>query len=137
MGVRVMSECSLQVRAARFDPSYWCYMKTRVMLVAMLLLAGGLITLRAKTPPDNPEQQIPELEDKVNAAYAANDLPAYFSYYAPEFSQWLPEGRTDLPTYQKQWTGFIHGGGGGETTKYLGLYIPGRPPRDTACASCI
>jgi len=62
-------------------------MKTRVMLVAMLLLAGGLIALHARTPPYNPEQQIRELEDKVNAAYAANDLPAYFSYYAPDFSQ--------------------------------------------------
>ena len=104
------------------------------MLVAMLLLAGGLITLRAKTPPDNPEQQIPELEDKVNAAYRANDLPAYFSYYAPDFSQWLPEGRTDLPTYQKQWTGFIHGGGGVESANYSDLHIQVRPTGDTAVA---
>ena len=75
-----------------------CYMKIRIMMAAMLLLAGGLIALRAKTPPDNPEQQIRELEDKVNGAYAANDLTAYFSYYAPDFSQWLPEVCTDLAT---------------------------------------
>ena len=112
-------------------------MKTRVMLVAMLLLAGGLIALRAKTPPDNTEQQIRELEDKVNAAYAANNLPAYFSYYAPDFSQWLPEGRTDLPTYQKQWTGFIHGGGRVESAKYSDLHIQVGPSGDSAVASYI
>jgi hypothetical protein len=62
-------------------------------------------------PADNPEQQIRELEETINGAYAANDLPTYFSYYASDFSQWLPEGRTDLPTYQKDWTNFIQSGG--------------------------
>jgi len=112
-------------------------MKTRIMLVAMLLLAGGLIALRAELPPDNPEQQIRELEDKVNDAYAANDLTAYFSYYAPDFSQWLPEGRTDLATYQKEWTGFIHGGGRVESANYSGLHIQVGPSGDTAVASYI
>jgi len=114
-----------------------CYMKTRVMLVTMLLLAGGLIGLRAKTPPDNPEQQIRELEDKVNGAYAANDLTAYFSFYAADFSQWLPEGRTDLATYQKDWTGFIHGGGRVESANYSDLHIQIGPSGDTAVASYI
>jgi ketosteroid isomerase-like protein len=112
-------------------------MKTRVILVAMLLLAGGLIGLRAKTPPDNPEQQIRELEDKVNGAYAANDLTTYFSYYAPDFSQWLPEGRTDLGTYQKEWTGFIQGGGRVESANYSDLHIQVGPSGDTAVASYI
>jgi len=111
--------------------------KIRVMLVAMLLLAGGLIALRAKTPPDTPEQQIHELEDKVNAAYAANDLTAYFSYYAPDLSQWLPEGRTDLATYQKEWTGFIHGAGRVESANYSDLHIQVGPSGDTAVASYI
>ena len=43
------------------------------------------------------EREITELEQKMNAAYAANDLPTYFAYYAKDFTQWLPEGRTDLP----------------------------------------
>jgi ketosteroid isomerase-like protein len=107
------------------------------MLVAMLLLAGGLIALRAKTLPDNPEEQIRELEDKVNGAYAANDLPTYFSYYAPDFTQWLPEGRTDLPAYQKQWTAFVHGGGRVESANYSDLHIQVGPSGDTAVASYI
>ena len=43
------------------------------------------------------EKEILDLEQKMNASYAANDLPAYFAYYSPDFTQWLPEGRTDLP----------------------------------------
>ena len=109
----------------------------KIRLIVILLLAGGLLTLVAKTPPGNPEQQIRELEDKVNGAYAANDLPAYFSYYAPDFSQWLPEGRTDLPTYQKDWTRFIQGGGRVESATYSDLYIQVGPSGDTAVASYI
>jgi len=48
-----------------------------------------------------PEREIRDLEEKMNAAYAANDLPAYFAYYSDDFTQWLPDGRTDLPQYKK------------------------------------
>jgi hypothetical protein len=43
------------------------------------------------------EGEILDLEQKMNAVYAANHLPAYFAYYPPDFTQWLPEGHTDLP----------------------------------------
>jgi ketosteroid isomerase-like protein len=112
-------------------------MKIKTTLIAILLLAGGLLALRAKTPADNLEQQIRELEEKINGAYAANDLPAYFSYYATDFSQWLPEGRTDLPTYQKDWTGFIQSGGRVESATFSGLHIQIGPSGDTAVASYI
>ena len=46
----------------------------------------------------------------MNAVYAANHLPAYFARYSPDFTQWLPEGHSDLPQYEKMWTGFIKGG---------------------------
>src|ERR1700730_17606829 len=110
-------------------------MKIKITLTAILLLAGGFFALRAKTPSDNPGQQIRELEEKVNGAYAANDLPAYFSYYAADFSQWLPEGRTDLPTYEKDWTRFIHGGGRVESATFSDLHIQVGPSGDTAVAS--
>ena len=112
-------------------------MKIKTTLIAILLLAGGLFALWAKTPADSAEQQIRELEEKINSAYAANDLPAYFSYYATDFSQWLPEGRTDLPTYQKDWTGFIQGGGRVESATFSDLHIQIGPSTDTAVASYI
>jgi hypothetical protein len=83
-----------------------------------LLIATSLILICASAAQQSPvEREILDLEAKMNAAYAANDLAAYFAYYAPDFTQWLPEGRTDLPQYEKEWTKFIQGrrqdGGGG------------------------
>ena len=112
-------------------------MKIRSALYAILFVAGTLLVSSAKSPADNPEQQIRELEDKVNGAYAANDLPTYFSHYASDFSQWLPEGRTDLPTYQKDWTNFIHSGGRVEAATFSDLHIQIGPSSDTAVASYI
>jgi len=110
-------------------------MKIKILPVVILSVTGGLFALRAKTPPANPEQQIRELEEKFNGAYAANDLPAYFSYYASDLSQWLPEGRTDLRTYQKDWTRFIQGGGRVESATFSDLHIQIGPSADTAVAS--
>jgi ketosteroid isomerase-like protein len=112
-------------------------MKIKVGFLAIFLLAGCFLALRAKTPPDNPERQIRELEEKVNGAYAANDLATYFSYYADDFSQWLPEGRTDLAAYQREWTQFIHGGGRVEAATFSDLHIQIGPSGDTAVASYI
>ena len=110
-------------------------MKTRIMLVAFFALAGGFLASRATTPAVNAEQEIRALEDKANAAYAANDLPAYFSFYAADFTQWLPEGRTDLPSYQKEWTEFVQSGGRVEAVNLSDMHIQIGPSGDTAVAS--
>jgi ketosteroid isomerase-like protein len=112
-------------------------MKARIVLFAALFLTANLVGLRAKPPAQNVEDQIRDLEEKINAAYAANDLPSYFSYYAADFSQWLPEGRTDLPTYQKDWTKFIQGGARVQTATLSDLLIQVGPSGDTAVASYI
>jgi ketosteroid isomerase-like protein len=112
-------------------------MKTKSVLVAFVGLAGVLLASQAKTSASNPEQEIRELETKINAAYAANDLPTYFSYYAADFTQWLPEGRTDLPAYQKQWTEFIEGGARVEADSLSDMRIQIGPTGDTAVASYI
>jgi ketosteroid isomerase-like protein len=112
-------------------------MKTKAALLGTLLFTCALPTVKSNPPADNAEQRIRELEEKVNGAYAANDLPTYFSFYAPDFSQWLPEGRTDLPTYQKDWTTFIQNGGRVEAATFSDLHIQIGPSGDTAVASYI
>jgi len=112
-------------------------MKVRIVLFAALFLTVSLVGLRAKPPAQKVEDQIRELEERINAAYAANDLPSYFSYYAADFSQWLPEGRTDLPTYQKDWTKFIQGGARVQAATLSDLLIQVGPSGDTAVASYI
>jgi ketosteroid isomerase-like protein len=99
--------------------------------LSMLVLVPWSMAQR----PSKAEREVRELEGKVNAAYEANDLPTYFSFYAPDLSQWFPEGRTDLPTYRKQWTSFIQNGGRIEGLKISDLHIQVGPGGDTAVAS--
>jgi ketosteroid isomerase-like protein len=105
--------------------------------LAIVWFLAGVLALRAKVPADDAQKQINDLEEKINGAYEANDLASYFSYYAPDFSQWLPEGRTDLPTYQKDWTRFIQGGARVESAKFSDMKIQIGPSGDTAVASYI
>jgi ketosteroid isomerase-like protein len=64
-----------------------------------LLLVSFRLVRPGAAQKSETEKEILALEDKMNAAYAANDLPTYVAYYADDFTQWLPEGRTDLPQY--------------------------------------
>jgi ketosteroid isomerase-like protein len=112
-------------------------MKAKLNLAIFIILAGMLVASRATARAENPEQEIRELEDKINAAYAANDLATYFSFYADDFTQWLPEGRTDLPAYRKQWTEFIQSGARVEADSLSDLHIQIGPSGDSAVASYI
>ena len=77
---------------------------------AVSILIGLTLVLPGVAQTSQAEKEILDLEQKMNASYAANDLPSYFAYYSPDFTQWLPEGRTDLPQYEKMWTAFIKSG---------------------------
>lgn len=101
-----------------------------VVLVAMLAAPN----MSAQTA-SAVEQEIREFEQKYNGAYAANDLPTYFAYLAPDFSQWLPSGRTDKAAYQQSWTRFINGGGRVLSADISDLQIKIGPSGDSAVAS--
>jgi ketosteroid isomerase-like protein len=111
-------------------------MRIRKSFVGLLLAAASLILISsAAAQQSQTEKDILDLEAKMNAAYAANDLPAYFAYYAPDFTQWLPEGRTDLPQYKKDWTAFIQSGGKMESAETSDMHIQVGPSGDTVVAS--
>jgi ketosteroid isomerase-like protein len=112
-------------------------MKTKYACVLPLAVLIALLPLRSPTAPPSPEQEVRELERQVNAAYAANDLPRYFSFYAPDFTQYLPEGRTDLEAYRREWTGFIQSGGRVESVDLRDVHVQIGPSADTAVASYI
>jgi ketosteroid isomerase-like protein len=105
------------------------------LVLAVVVLFSVTLPLRLAAQPKGTEDEIRELETQVNAAYAANDLPKYFSYYAADFTQWLPEGRTNLPEYVKMWTDFIHSGGKVESNELSAMQIQLGPGGDTAIAS--
>lgn len=98
----------------------------------------SLVLAAAQAVPSGPSsaaEQVRRLEQAVNAAYAANDLPRYFSFYAPELTQWWPEGRVDLPAYQKRWRAFVGGGGRVLAAKISDLVVQVSPDSDAAVAS--
>lgn len=109
--------------------------RRRMILTAIAAALVALIVPASARAQGGPDREILDLENKVNAAYAANDLPTYFSFYAPDFTQWLPSGRTDLETYKKEWTSYISGGGKVESVDLSDMRVQVGPNADTAVAT--
>jgi ketosteroid isomerase-like protein len=61
----------------------------RQILGALLVVVSLALTIPCVAQQSQIEKEIRDLEDKMNAAYAANDLPVYFAYYADDFTQWV------------------------------------------------
>src|SRR5258708_25880971 len=72
-----------------------------IFSVLILIVPIAFLALQAKPNAASVEDEIKDFEQRANAAYEANDLAKYFSFYAADFSQFLPEGRTDLPQDRK------------------------------------
>jgi ketosteroid isomerase-like protein len=108
----------------------------RWIAVSLILLAPLThFALSALPRSLSVEEEVREFEQRANAAYEANDLPKYFSFYAADFSQFLPEGRTDLDAYKKEWTAYIGEGDRVQKADISDLHIQVGPNRDTAVAS--
>src|SRR5258706_13990992 len=110
----------------------------RIVICALILIAPlAYVALHAKPHPATVEDEIKDFEQRANAAYEANDLAKYFSFYAADFSQFLPEGRTDLPQYRKDWTAYIEEGNRVQKVEISDMHIQVSPNKDTAVASYI
>lgn len=111
-------------------------MKSRSLLSILFLLAAlALFARQTSSQPATVEKEIRDLEAKINASYAANDLPAYFAAYASDFTQWLPEGRTDLAAYKKEWTEYIAAGNKVQSAEFTDMHVQVSPSQDAAVAS--
>jgi ketosteroid isomerase-like protein len=105
-------------------------MKTAWLCSCALLLAGLSTFARADSKAD-----IDQLEKDFNAAYAANDLDAYFGYYAEDAILWFPEGRTDVPSYKKMWTAYIKSGAKLQAATFTDYHLKFSPQADAAVVS--
>src|SRR5215471_1200897 len=112
-------------------------MKPARFLLATLILVVPIafLTAFAKPRPATAEDEVRDFEQRANAAYEANDLPKYFSFYATDFSQFLPEGRTALDAYKKEWTAYIGEGNRIQKVELSDLHVQVGPNKDTAVAS--
>jgi ketosteroid isomerase-like protein len=88
------------------------HVRTRVSRAGQGLLIAALAAAAPPALASDPsvESQILTLEKGVNEAYARNDLPRYFAYYAEDFRGLFPEGITNKADYVKSWTAYINGG---------------------------
>lgn len=110
-------------------------MKPARLLAALLILLVPILLLATSARPLPAEDEVREVEQRVNAAYEANDLAKYFSFYAADFSQFLPEGRSDREAYRKEWTAYIGEGNRVEKVGISDWHVQIGPHRDTAVAS--
>src|SRR5277367_2332849 len=104
----------------------------RLALTAAVLLLPSLACAQGPSPV---ELEIRSLEDAVNAAYQANDLPKYFAYYADDFRGLFPECISRKRDYVKSWTAFIKSGGRIEKFTYSSMVVQVSPSKDAAVAS--
>jgi ketosteroid isomerase-like protein len=103
-------------------------------LIAVFLMSSAMFA-QSGAKQSTAEKDVLELETKYNAAYAANDLPAYFGFLAPDFVQWLPGGRSTKEQYQTSWTRFITNGGKVLSADFTDMKIQVSPSEDAASAS--
>src|SRR5882724_4390213 len=74
----------------------------RLIISALILLTPvAYVALQAKPrPPASVEEEIKDVEQQANAAYEANDLPKYFSFYATDFHSFCQKGGPILPAIE-------------------------------------
>jgi ketosteroid isomerase-like protein len=108
----------------------------RIVFCGLILIAPlTYLALQAKPRPAAVEDEINDFEKRANAAYETNDLPKYFSFYGSDFSQFLPEGRSDLAAYRKEWGEYIGEGNRVQKVDISDMHIQVGPSKDTAVAS--
>ena len=109
------------------------------LMIDLRLVALGLVVAALNSPPaaaaPSAETEVRRLEGAVNAAYAANDLPTYFGFYADDLRALFAEGPTTLPAYRTEWTAFIKGGGAIVSFKDSDMRVQASPGDDAAVAS--
>ena len=82
-------------------------MRSVLLVFAALALAPAMGLAAPAAAPAAIEKEIVALEDAMNKAYAANDLPTYFGYYAGDVSAIFYNQRTTLEAYRTMWTAAV------------------------------
>jgi ketosteroid isomerase-like protein len=111
--------------------------KATIAFSLLVIALSALVLVKSRAQPASAEQEVRDFEKRANAAYEANDLVKYFSFYADDFTQYLPEGRTDLSAYKKEWTDYIGEGNRVEKVELSDMQVQVGPSGDTAVASYI
>jgi ketosteroid isomerase-like protein len=111
----------------------------RSLLVCVVVLTNPLVVAagRQAAPPSAAAQEVRAFIATYNAAYGRNDLDAYFRSFAPDLTQWYPEGRVDLPSYQASWRKYIGAGNRLDGVEVRDLQVQVGPSGDAAVATYV
>lgn len=107
----------------------------RIVLGVMVLMAPAAGAAQSGSGAAAAETEVRAFIESYNAAYARNDLDAYFRYFAPDVTQWFPSGRVDLPSYQASWRKYIGAGNRLESVEVRDLRVQLDPTLDAAVAT--
>ena len=108
----------------------------RVLVVALALLSQAA-SATAQPAAAAAEQEVRAFIAAYNADYGRNDLDAYFRAFAPDLTQWFPQGRVDLPSYQASWRKYIGAGNKLEQVEVRDLRVQVGPSGDAAVATYV
>ena len=103
-------------------------------LACCLGLYTGAVSATQAAEPASIQKEILRLEQDYNDAYAANDLPKYFAYYAADAVLIFYNKRTSLADYRKEWTESVRTEPI-ESVKLSDMVIRVGPSGDTAIVS--
>ena len=106
-----------------------------LLVAAAVFGAASVFAVTASASEAPVESQILALEKGINHAYAHNDLPRYFSYYADDFRGLFPDGVYSKAAYVKNWTAYIKGGSKIVDFTWSDMVVTGSPSGDAAVAT--
>ncbi len=107
------------------------------VLVVVLALLSQAASATAQPAAAAAEQEVRAFIAAYNADYGRNDLDAYFRAFAPDLTQWFPQGRVDLPSYQASWRKYIGAGNKLEQVEVRDLRVQVGPSGDAAVATYV
>lgn len=112
-------------------------MRAAVRALAVVCLVIPAVPPAAAQSADAAEREVRAVIAAYNADYARNDLDAYFGAFAPDLTQWFPQGRVDLPSYRASWTKYIGAGNRLEAAEVRDLRVQMGPSGDAAVATYV
>lgn len=110
----------------------------KAVMIVLVALALGVAGAAGQQPDAAAaEKEVRTIIADYNAAYARNDLDVYFSYFAPDVTQWFTNGRVDLKSYRDSWTKSVKEGNVMQEAEVRDLQVQVDPAADSAIATYI
>jgi ketosteroid isomerase-like protein len=105
------------------------------ILFAGFTLVAAAWPVAEAAPANAIEREIAQLEQEVNAAYAANSLDKYFSYYADDLVAIFYNERWTLARYKQEWPKYVQAGNVVVSAKLSDMIVRLSAAGDVAVAS--